>query len=330
MSQTDSPSFAPRPRPACSSSSRHAPRTSPCTVCPASSDSHRPVSPRPRLASILISPQPSRTSNRICPVLEALPMLLHHSTKSSRPRTAVHDRVRPLSPSSPSLSTCADPPPPLAATSPSDSITTSRTRPWTASPSTSRRSSRTSTCPAPTSSTRCVPLSPSPLSTVLEHGLTLCKTSMCGKSGVLTLKLGDKGTYVINKQPPNKQIWLSSPVRCVHRSPRSWQVHGCVALDTARGSAHTSARPLTHRPLSRSQRAQAVRLRLGPARVVLRARRHDHARPAQHRAARQARRRVGRGGPCAGRVTRVGVALIPPLPHGPSESRRRASSASSF
>ncbi|KAJ7783534.1 Frataxin [Mycena maculata] len=30
-------------------------------------------------------------------------------------------------------------------------------------------------------------------------------------SGVLTLQLGDKGTYVINKQPPNKQIWLSSP-----------------------------------------------------------------------------------------------------------------------
>ncbi|EPT04140.1 hypothetical protein FOMPIDRAFT_1114097 [Fomitopsis schrenkii] len=29
-------------------------------------------------------------------------------------------------------------------------------------------------------------------------------------SGVLTLKLGE-GTYVINKQPPNKQIWLSSP-----------------------------------------------------------------------------------------------------------------------
>ncbi|PVG01928.1 Frataxin [Serendipita vermifera] len=31
-------------------------------------------------------------------------------------------------------------------------------------------------------------------------------------SGVLTLKLGELGTYVINKQPPNKQIWLSSPV----------------------------------------------------------------------------------------------------------------------
>ncbi|GAA5968463.1 hypothetical protein JCM11641_007644 [Rhodosporidiobolus odoratus] len=37
-------------------------------------------------------------------------------------------------------------------------------------------------------------------------------TSTCGKSGVLTVKLGDKGTYVINKQPPNKQIWLSSPL----------------------------------------------------------------------------------------------------------------------
>jgi len=30
-------------------------------------------------------------------------------------------------------------------------------------------------------------------------------------AGVLTLKLGAKGTYVINKQPPNKQIWFSSP-----------------------------------------------------------------------------------------------------------------------
>ena len=31
--------------------------------------------------------------------------------------------------------------------------------------------------------------------------------------GVLTVKLGVKfGTYVINKQTPNKQLWLSSPV----------------------------------------------------------------------------------------------------------------------
>lgn len=29
----------------------------------------------------------------------------------------------------------------------------------------------------------------------------------------MTLNLGEKGTYVINKQPPNKQIWLASPFR---------------------------------------------------------------------------------------------------------------------
>ncbi|KAJ2507387.1 Mitochondrial matrix iron chaperone [Coemansia sp. RSA 2049] len=31
-------------------------------------------------------------------------------------------------------------------------------------------------------------------------------------NGVLTVSMGEKGTYVINKQPPNKQIWISSPV----------------------------------------------------------------------------------------------------------------------
>lgn len=30
--------------------------------------------------------------------------------------------------------------------------------------------------------------------------------------GVMTLTVPPNGTYVINKQPPNKQIWLSSPV----------------------------------------------------------------------------------------------------------------------
>ncbi|OIW03265.1 hypothetical protein TanjilG_20569 [Lupinus angustifolius] len=29
---------------------------------------------------------------------------------------------------------------------------------------------------------------------------------------VLTVKLGDLGTYVLNKQTPNRQLWLSSPV----------------------------------------------------------------------------------------------------------------------
>ncbi|OAQ97520.1 hypothetical protein LLEC1_01947 [Akanthomyces lecanii] len=31
-------------------------------------------------------------------------------------------------------------------------------------------------------------------------------------AGVMTITHADKGTYVINKQPPNKQIWLSSPL----------------------------------------------------------------------------------------------------------------------
>ncbi|XP_056635557.1 frataxin homolog, mitochondrial [Diorhabda sublineata] len=30
-------------------------------------------------------------------------------------------------------------------------------------------------------------------------------------SGILTINLGQYGTYVINRQSPNKQIWLSSP-----------------------------------------------------------------------------------------------------------------------
>lgn len=30
--------------------------------------------------------------------------------------------------------------------------------------------------------------------------------------GVMTLTVPQNGTYVINKQPPNKQIWLSSPI----------------------------------------------------------------------------------------------------------------------
>ncbi|KAF5337242.1 hypothetical protein D9611_003246 [Ephemerocybe angulata] len=37
-------------------------------------------------------------------------------------------------------------------------------------------------------------------------------------SGVLTLHLGEHGTYVINKQPPNMQIWLSSP----HSGPKRY------------------------------------------------------------------------------------------------------------
>ncbi|MCJ1350045.1 MAG: Mitochondrial chaperone Frataxin [Icmadophila ericetorum] len=38
------------------------------------------------------------------------------------------------------------------------------------------------------------------------------KTFPTSQAGVLTLKFPPAGTYVLNKQPPNKQIWLSSPI----------------------------------------------------------------------------------------------------------------------
>lgn len=41
------------------------------------------------------------------------------------------------------------------------------------------------------------------------------KMDISFSDGVLNLSLGEQGIYVINKQPPNRQIWLSSPVRLV-------------------------------------------------------------------------------------------------------------------
>ena len=41
---------------------------------------------------------------------------------------------------------------------------------------------------------------------------SLMNSLLTHQGGVLTLKLGEHGTYVVNKQPPNKQIWLSSPI----------------------------------------------------------------------------------------------------------------------
>ncbi|KAI9824614.1 MAG: Mitochondrial chaperone Frataxin [Thelocarpon impressellum] len=43
-------------------------------------------------------------------------------------------------------------------------------------------------------------------------------------AGVLTLVFPPAGTYVLNKQPPNKQIWLSSPVSGPKRY--DWVVRG--------------------------------------------------------------------------------------------------------
>ncbi|KAH7021828.1 arabinogalactan endo-1,4-beta-galactosidase [Macrophomina phaseolina] len=43
-------------------------------------------------------------------------------------------------------------------------------------------------------------------------------------SGVLTVEKPGIGTYVLNKQPPNKQIWLSSPITGPKRF--DWVIHG--------------------------------------------------------------------------------------------------------
>lgn len=47
----------------------------------------------------------------------------------------------------------------------------------------------------------------------LLDGVDLEESDIELSQGVLTLKLGDLGTYVINKQTPNRQIWMSSPLR---------------------------------------------------------------------------------------------------------------------
>lgn len=49
--------------------------------------------------------------------------------------------------------------------------------------------------------------------TIFQEGLLV--TDFCpsnSQSGVLNVTFPQYGTYVINKQPPNKQIWLSSPI----------------------------------------------------------------------------------------------------------------------
>lgn len=44
------------------------------------------------------------------------------------------------------------------------------------------------------------------------HPLRRILTNTSHQAGVLNVSFPTIGTYVINKQPPNKQIWLSSPI----------------------------------------------------------------------------------------------------------------------
>jgi len=49
------------------------------------------------------------------------------------------------------------------------------------------------------------------LETILDHPDLESEELSCAM-GVLTLNLGKRGTWVINKQKPNAQIWWSSPI----------------------------------------------------------------------------------------------------------------------
>ncbi|RLM00836.1 hypothetical protein CFD26_108761 [Aspergillus turcosus] len=56
------------------------------------------------------------------------------------------------------------------------------------------------------------------LSKATHAALMICK------AGVMNISLPGVGTYVLNKQPPNKQIWLSSPISGPKRY--DWVVEG--------------------------------------------------------------------------------------------------------
>ena len=62
---------------------------------------------------------------------------------------------------------------------------------------------------------------------ISENDLTTVPNS---QAGVLTLKFPPAGTYVLNKQPPNKQIWLSSPISGPKRY--DWVAEGGGANET--------------------------------------------------------------------------------------------------
>lgn len=46
----------------------------------------------------------------------------------------------------------------------------------------------------------------------IEELVDIDEFDVTEKDGVFTMKLGPKGTYVINKQTPTRQLWFSSPV----------------------------------------------------------------------------------------------------------------------
>ena len=56
-------------------------------------------------------------------------------------------------------------------------------------------------------------------------------------SGVLTINLGRKGCWVINKQTPNRQLWWSSPLS----GPRRYEAHRQQCKSSSNNSSGRSS-----------------------------------------------------------------------------------------
>ncbi|KAK6142494.1 hypothetical protein DH2020_022842 [Rehmannia glutinosa] len=72
---------------------------------------------------------------------------------------------------------------------------------------------------------------------------------------VLTLKLGSLGTYVINKQTPNRQIWMSSPVSGPSRFDWDQDAQAWIYRRTKQNLIHvleTELEKLCEKPISLS------------------------------------------------------------------------------
>ena len=93
------------------------------------------------------------------------------------------------------------------------------------------------------------------------RALPLAPPSAQTQSGVLTVRLGRHGTYVVNKQAPNRQIWLSSPVR--RGAAAAARATAAAARPTAAAAraAVAAARPAA---AARAHRGSAARAQ-GPA-----------------------------------------------------------------
>lgn len=73
------------------------------------------------------------------------------------------------------------------------------------------------------------------------------------QQGVLKIDLGEDGTWVINRQIPNRQLWWSSPIRyalstnlsikCCHESLRFAYLCVCMWLTVVRVATSTRPRP---------------------------------------------------------------------------------------